>query len=122
VALAHRLHCDLSERRVHLLAHALLLPADGLQVATGRLQIRVPEPQLHRPHVNASQQMHTSEGVAELVEVELLANRVVLAGDWLPEVLRIAVSAIQLAAQRNVLEIPEQVTVGPILLVGEDQE
>ena len=49
------------------------------------------------------------------MQVELLANRVVLAGDWLPEVLRVAVPAIEFAMQRNILEITEQVTVWPIL-------
>ena len=86
MARTHRLHRDPSERRIHLLTHTLLLPADGLQVATGRLQVRVPEPELNRPHVHASQQVHASESVAELVKIELLANRVRLAGDGLPEV------------------------------------
>src|SRR5271166_2200160 len=95
-ALPHRLERDPSERRVHFLAHALLLPADGLQVATGRLQVRVAEPELHRPHVHSREQVHARERVAEFVEVELLADRVLLAGDWLPEVLRVAVPAIQL--------------------------
>jgi hypothetical protein len=63
VALAHRLNCDSRERRVHLLTHALLPPADGLQVATGCLQVRVPEPQLDCPDINTRQQVHTSEGV-----------------------------------------------------------
>jgi hypothetical protein len=50
----------------HFLTHPLLLPADGLQVATGRFQVRVPEPQLHRPDVNSGQQVHAREGLAEL--------------------------------------------------------
>ena len=80
-ALAHRLHRDPSERRVHFLPHTLLLPADGLQVAARRFQVRVPEPQLHRAHIHASQQVHARERVAELMEVELLADRLILAGD-----------------------------------------
>ena len=80
---SHGLHRNPLERRVHFLTHTLLFSADGLQVATCRLQVRVPEPQLHGPHVNSSQQVHARERVAELVEVELLANRVRLAGDIL---------------------------------------
>ena len=66
----HRLHCDPSERHVHLLTHTLLFPANGLQVATGRLQIRMPKPQLYCPDVHASQQVHARERVSELVQVE----------------------------------------------------
>ena len=72
-------------------------PADRLQVATGRLKIRVAEPQLDRPDVNASQQVHARECVAELVKVELLADRVRLARDWLPEVGRFTMAAVQFA-------------------------
>lgn len=69
--------------RVHLLTHILLLPVDGLQLATGLLQVRVPEPQLDCTNVNASQQVHKRERLAEFVDVELLANRVIFAGHCL---------------------------------------
>jgi hypothetical protein len=64
--------------------------------------------------------VHARESVAGLVEVEVLANRVRLAGDWLPEVGRVAVSAVQFATLRHFLEIAEQVAVCAIVALRED--
>jgi len=49
----------IGERRVHFLTRALLLPAHGLQVATGRLQVRVPEPRLHQVDASCTRSRST---------------------------------------------------------------
>src|ERR1700677_567621 len=122
VALADRLHCDPSERRVHLLSHTLLLSANSLQIATGGFQVRVPEPQLNGPDVHTSQQMHASECMPELVKVELLTNCVRFAGHRLSEVSRVAMAAVQFATLRHFLEIAEQMAIRVTFAIREDPE
>ena len=56
----------------------------------------MPEPQLGLADIATSQQMHARERVAELVKIELLTNRVRLAGDWFSEASRVAMAAFSL--------------------------
>ncbi|MGA8619744.1 MAG: hypothetical protein WB660_14655 [Candidatus Sulfotelmatobacter sp.] len=56
----------------------------------------------------------------ELVKIELLADGVRLAGDWLFEVRRVAMAAIEFATLRHFFEITEQMAIRATFAIRED--